>query len=232
MEINARLFRQYPQGELFSHVVGLHRPHQPARRRSSSRNPSNSSNYRGTDHIGKIGIEQRYERQLHGTTGVEEVEVDAGGRAVRSLSRSRPASGNNLVLTLDAKLQEIAYRAFGDFRGALVAIEPRNGGVLAFVSKPGFDPNLFVDGIDPQNWIELNNSPDKPMNNRALAGHLSAGVHLQAVHGARRARASASAVPQLHHQRSRVLHAGRSRAPVPRLEKGRPWRGGHAQVAS
>jgi penicillin-binding protein 2 len=101
---------------------------------------------------------------------VEQVEVDSGGRAVRSLSRSSPISGSNLVLKLDARLQEVVFRAFGDRRGALVAIEPESGGVLAFVSKPGFDPNLFVDGIDPVNWNELNTSPDKPMVNRALAG--------------------------------------------------------------
>jgi penicillin-binding protein 2 len=96
--------------------------------------------------------------------------VDAGGRAVRTLSRKPPVSGNNLVLKLDARLQEMVFRAFGDNRGALVAVEPSTGGVLAFVSKPGFDPNLFVDGIDPQNWKELNESPDRPMVNRALAG--------------------------------------------------------------
>jgi penicillin-binding protein 2 len=103
-------------------------------------------------------------------TGVEQVEVDSSGRAVRTLSRTPPVSGNNLTLTLDARLQEVVYRAFGERRGALVAIDPATGGVLAFVSKPGFDPNLFVDGIDPQSWGELNNSPDRPMVNRALAG--------------------------------------------------------------
>ncbi|MCX7135655.1 MAG: penicillin-binding protein 2, partial [Proteobacteria bacterium] len=128
------------------------------------------ANYRGTDYIGKVGLEQSYETHLHGTTGVEEVEVDAAGRAVRTLSRSAPVSGNNLALNLDAKLQEVVYRAFGDNRGALVAIDPATGGVLAFVSKPGFDPNLFVDGIDPKNWKELNESIDRPMVNRALAG--------------------------------------------------------------
>jgi len=96
--------------------------------------------------------------------------VDSGGRPVRTLSRTPPVPGNNLVLNLDARLQEVAYNAFGDFRGALVAIEPSTGGVLAFVSKPGFDPNVFVDGIDVLNWNELNNSLDKPLVNRALFG--------------------------------------------------------------
>jgi penicillin-binding protein 2 len=169
VEINARLFRQYPQGELFSHVVG-HIGRINQREVESLENDGLLANYRGSDYIGKTGLEQSYERSLHGTTGVEEVEVDSGGRAVRTLSRTPPVSGNNLVLKLDARLQEIAYNAFGEFRGALVAIEPATGGVLAFVSKPGFDPNLFVDGIDPQNWNELNTSPDRPLLNRALAG--------------------------------------------------------------
>ena len=169
VDINARLFRQYPQGELFSHVVG-HIGRINQRELEQLETDGNDTNYRGTEYIGKVGLEQSYEKYLHGTTGVAEVEVDAGGRAVRTLSRTPPVSGNNIVLNLDAGLQETVYRAFGDFRGALVAIDPTNGGVLAFVSKPGFDPNLFVDGIDPQNWKDLNESIDRPMVNRALAG--------------------------------------------------------------
>ena len=134
-----------------------------------------TTNYKGTDHIGKLGIEGAYEKDLHGTTGSERVEIDAGGRAIRALSRSEPQSGNNLVVTLDIKLQEVAEEAFQDYRGALVAIDPKTGDVLALVSKPGFDPNLFVDGIDPQNWDALNNSPDKPLNNRALRGQYPLG---------------------------------------------------------
>lgn len=169
VEINARPFRQYPQDELFSHVVG-HIGRINQRDLDQLEADDLLPNYSGTAYIGKTGLEHSYERYLHGTTGVEQVEVDSGGRPVRTLSRTPPVSGNNLVLKLDAKLQEIVYRAFGNRRGALVAIEPETGGVLAFVSKPGFDPNLFVDGIDPQNWGELNNSPDRPMVNRALAG--------------------------------------------------------------
>jgi penicillin-binding protein 2 len=169
VEINARLFRQYPQGDLFSHVVG-HIGRINQREVESLENDGLASNYRGTQYIGKTGLEHNYERYLHGTTGVEEVEVDSGGRPVRTLSRTPPVSGNNLVLNLDARLQEVAYNAFGERRGAVVAMDPATGGVLAFVSKPGFDPNLFVDGIDPQNWNELNTSPDRPMVNRALAG--------------------------------------------------------------
>ena len=169
VEMKARLYRQYPQGELFSHVVG-HIGRINQKELDQIEEAGDEANYRGTDYIGKLGLERSYERALHGITGVEQVEVDSGGRAVRTLASTPPASGSNLVLNLDAKLQEMVYRAFGKRRGALVAIEPATGGVLAFVSKPGFDPNLFVDGIDPQSWGELNNSPDRPMINRALAG--------------------------------------------------------------
>ncbi|MDP1672800.1 MAG: penicillin-binding protein 2 [Burkholderiales bacterium] len=169
VEAKARLFRQYPQGEIFSHVVG-HIGRINQREVEQLEKSGRLANYRGSDYIGKTGLEQSYEAALHGTTGIEEVEVDSGGRAVRVLSRTPPVPGNNLVLNLDAQLQEIAYQAFGNRRGALVAIDPRNGGVLALVSKPGFDPNLFVDGIDPQSWSELNGSPDKPLLNRAAAG--------------------------------------------------------------
>ena len=169
VEIKARLFRQYPQGELFSHVIGyIGRINQKELDRLDE--AGDLANYRGTDYIGKMGLEQSYERALHGTTGVEQVEIDSAGRAVRLLSRTPPTSGSNLVLKLDAGLQALAFKAFGNRRGALVAMDPQTGGVLAFVSKPGFDPNLFVDGIDPQSWAELRNSPDRPMLNRALNG--------------------------------------------------------------
>ncbi len=129
------------------------------------------ANYRGTDYIGKAGVEASYQHELHGTTGFERVEIDAAGRSkLPPLSRTPSQPGNNVALTLDMTLQQVAENAFGERRGALVAIEPESGGVLAFVSKPGFDPNLFVDGIDPQSWAELNNSIDKPLNNRAIAG--------------------------------------------------------------
>ena len=169
VEMNARLFRQYPQAELFSHVVG-HIGRINKREVEELEASGNAANYKGTDYIGKTGLEQSYETHLHGTTGVAKVEVDSAGRAVRTLSKTPPESGASLVLNLDAKLQEMVYRAFGDRRGALVAIDPATGGVLAFVSKPGFDPNLFVDGIDPVSWKELNESPDRPMVNRALNG--------------------------------------------------------------
>ena len=171
VDISGRLFRQYPLGETASHVVGyISRIDDRDLERIEESDVA--ANYKGTDHIGKTGLEQSYERELHGATGFEQVETDAGGRIVKkNLPRSTPPiSGNNLSLTLDIGLQEVAEGAFGENRGALVAIEPSTGGVLAFVSKPGFDPNLFIDGIDPASWDTLNNSPDRPLNNRALNG--------------------------------------------------------------
>jgi penicillin-binding protein 2 len=169
VEIKARLFRQYPHGDLASHVIGyIGRINQKDQEKLEEAGVD--ANYRGTDFIGKAGLEASYQQELHGTTGFEQVEIDAAGRGIRTLARTPAQAGNNLTLTLDIKLQEVAEAAFGDRRGALVALEPTTGGVLAFVSKPGFDPNLFVDGIDPANWAELNNSPDRPLNNRAIAG--------------------------------------------------------------
>jgi penicillin-binding protein 2 len=174
VEIKARLFRHYPLGEMTSHVIGyISRINDDDLEWLEEK--GGLANYRGSDYIGKTGIEQSYEMKLHGKTGFEQVEIDANGRAVRTLSRIPPVSGDNLLLTLDARLQEFAEKAFGNYRGALVAIDPSSGGVLAFVSKPGFDPNLFVDGIDPQNWDALNNSPDKPLTDRALRGQYPPG---------------------------------------------------------
>ncbi|MBH1987822.1 MAG: penicillin-binding protein 2 [Burkholderiales bacterium] len=171
VDIQARLFRHYPYGELASHVLGyIGRINQREASAMEDWPEEEQANYRGTEYIGKLGIEQSYERELHGITGFEEVETSAGGRAVRRL-RSNPATpGNTVHLSIDIKLQGLIERLFGDRRGALVAIDPRNGEVLAFVSKPTFDPNLFVDGIDSENWKELNESPDKPLLNRALRG--------------------------------------------------------------
>ena len=168
-EISAGLFRNYPFGEVASHAIGhIGRINDADLKRIDANNLT--VNYKGTDHIGKLGIEGSYESELHGTTGSEQVEIDSGGRAIRSLAKAESVAGNNLTLTLDIKLQKMAEEAFGEFRGGLAAIDPNSGEVLALVSKPGFDPNLFVDGIDPQNWDLLNNSPDKPLLNRVLRG--------------------------------------------------------------
>jgi len=169
VDIRARLFRQYPNGEVASHALG-YIGRVTTRDQERLEELGDAANYRGTDYIGKAGIESSYQQELHGTTGFERVEIDAAGRGIRTLSSTPAQAGNNVSLTLDVRLQEVAERAFGERRGALVAIEPATGGVLAFVSRPGYDPNLFVDGIDPSSWEALNDSPDLPLNNRAIAG--------------------------------------------------------------
>ena len=169
VELKSRLFRHYPLGKQGAHMVGyIGRINDKDLAKLAEKNAL--SNYKGTDHIGKSGIEEYYEAQLHGTTGFQQVEIDADGKAVRVLSSVAPISGSNLVLSADSKLQEIAENAFGERRGALVAIKPSTGEVLAFVSMPTFDSNLFVDGIDVENWKLLNESLDKPLINRPLRG--------------------------------------------------------------
>ncbi len=169
VEVQARLFRQYPMGELASHVLGfIGRINQAEAEELDG--SDGEANYKGTDHIGKEGLEKSYERKLHGITGYEKVEKSAGGRAIRTLSHTPAVSGSNLILSIDIELQKVVEEAFGEWRGALVAIEPETGDILAYVSRPGFDPNLFVDGIDAQSWNELNTSLDRPMVNRPLSG--------------------------------------------------------------
>ncbi|HNI74527.1 MAG TPA: penicillin-binding protein 2, partial [Accumulibacter sp.] len=130
VEVKPRLFRQYPLGSIASHALGyISRINK--RDLEMIEEKDQEANYKGTDHIGKVGLEQHYEFTLHGETGYEQVEIDAGGRAVRSLSHTPPVQGNDLTLTLDTKLQDMAERIFGDRRGALVAIEPATGRVLA-----------------------------------------------------------------------------------------------------
>lgn len=167
VDVKARLLRDYPQGASAAHVVGyIGRINERDVERIEE--ADETANYRGSLYIGKAGLEQSYERELHGTTGVEQVEVNAGGRAVRALSSTSAKPGNDLELTLDIGLQKIAEAAFGGRRGALVAIEPATGGVLALASMPTYDPNLFVDGISTQDWKALNDSPDHPMLHRAV----------------------------------------------------------------
>ncbi|MEO7399738.1 MAG: penicillin-binding protein 2 [Polaromonas sp.] len=169
VDIQARLFRNYPFGELGSHVVGyIGRINQAEK--EAIEDSDDEGNYRGTDYIGKLGVEQSFEQQLHGTTGVEQMETSAGGRAVRRLASNPATPGNTVMLSLDIGLQKLVEDLYGSRRGALVAMNPTTGEVLAFVSKPTFDPNLFVDGIDQESWQALNESMDKPLLNRALRG--------------------------------------------------------------
>ena len=169
VDIKARLFRSYPFGELGSHVVGYIGRINLAEKEKIE-DSDEEGNYRGTDYIGKLGVEQSFEQQLHGTTGVEQVETSAGGRAVRKLSSNPATPGDTVMLSVDIGLQKLVEDMYGDRRGALVALDPKTGDVLAFVSKPTFDPNLFVDGIDTESWNALNQSIDKPLLNRALRG--------------------------------------------------------------
>ena len=174
VDIQARLFRSYPYGEVASHVVGyIGRVNRAEKERIDD--SEDQANYRGTEYIGKLGIEQSFEAQLHGTTGVDSVETSAGGRAVRKLASSPAVPGNTIQLSIDIKLQHLVEEMFGERRGALVAIDPKSGEVLAFVSKPTFDPNLFVDGIDSESWKALSESIDKPLLNRALRGRYPPG---------------------------------------------------------
>ena len=169
VEIKSRLFRHYPQDKLGAHLIGyIGRIND--RDIQALDKAGELSNYKGSDHIGKSGLEQYYERNLHGATGFQQVEIDADGHAVRVLSSTPPVHGDNLILSIDSNLQRKGEQAFGDRRGALVAINPKNGEVLAFVSQPSFDPNLFVDGIDSESWKALNESLDRPLVNRPLRG--------------------------------------------------------------
>ena len=154
-----------------SHLIGyIGRINQAEKKVIDEWDDDRQANYKGTEYIGKLGLEQAYEDDLHGVTGYEEVETSAGGRAVRRLDSHGATPGNTLRLSVDIKLQALVEEMFGERRGALVAIDPRSGEVLALVSKPTFDPNLFVDGIDADNWRDLNESIDKPLLNRALRG--------------------------------------------------------------
>ncbi len=169
VEIRARLYRNYPHGELGSHVIGyIGRVNQAEKERIDE--SDDQANYRGTDYIGKLGIEQSFETLLHGQTGVELMETSAGGRAVRRLTSRSSTPGDKIILSIDIKLQKLIEDLYGERRGALVALDPKTGEILAFVSKPTFDPNLFVDGIDTESWQALNGSIDKPLLNRALRG--------------------------------------------------------------
>ncbi len=168
VEVQARTFRQYPMGTAASHAIGY--ISRMSQRDIDNLDEDEAENYIGTTHYGKEGIEKSYEKILHGITGYEKMEVSASGRAVRLLETRPTVPGSNVILSIDIGLQKTVEQAFGNRRGALVALNPDTGEVLAYVSKPTFDPNLFVDGIDHQNWEELNNSPNRPLLNRPIKG--------------------------------------------------------------
>jgi penicillin-binding protein 2 len=159
------LTRNYPQGELFAHVVGY-----VGRIDADDLKKLDEASYKGTTHVGRIGVERSYESTLHGVPGYELDEVNANGRVQRVLETHPPVPGRNLYLSIDARIQKAAEKAFDGRPGAAVAIDPRNGQVLAMVNVPSFDPNLFVDGISAADYHALLYAPDKPLFNRAISG--------------------------------------------------------------
>ena len=180
VEIRARSFREYPYNELASHLIGyIGRVSQKDKEKMQSEIESSKADdpdalqasfLPGIQYVGKIGLEQSYEAVLRGVPGYDQVEITAGGKPVRTLSSSPSIPGKNVVLSVDIKLQYLVEQLYGNFRGAFVAIEPETGDILAFVSKPNFNPNDFVEGIDSVTWKELNESPQKPLYNRPLKG--------------------------------------------------------------
>ena len=169
VELTTRLFRSYPMGTTAAHVlghVGRISPRDKAALEARGETPA----YLGIESIGKDGVEKTYEAELRGLAGYAEVETDAAGRGIRTLSQTASTPGNRLRLALDIQLQKIGEEAFAGRRGAAVAIEPATGDILALVSQPSFDPNAFVDGIDPATWRQLNDSRDRPLTNRPLRG--------------------------------------------------------------
>jgi penicillin-binding protein 2 len=170
VDVQARLAREYPLGPLGVHVIGY-----VARISERELRRVDAANYRGTDHIGKVGVEQAYETVLHGRVGHQHAEINAQGRTLRILSRAAPVPGKNLYLSIDASLQAAAERALGSESGAVVAIDPQTGDVLAMASMPSFDPNLFVNGIDAKAYDKLRSSADRPLFNRALHGQYPPG---------------------------------------------------------
>ena len=169
VEVNSRTFREYPYGKLTSHFLG-YIGRISDKDKEMLEEEGLTALYRGSTHIGKSGLEKYYEHQLHGIPGYQEVEKDAYGNIVRVLKNVPSQMGQTLRLGMDIRMQQEADRILGDRRGALVAINPQDGTVLAFVSKPSFDPNLFIDGIDSDTWKMLNDDWKKPLINRVTQG--------------------------------------------------------------
>ncbi len=178
VEIEARLVRDYPYSHLTAHVIGY-----VGRINVNELQKVDPSNYSATHHIGKLGVEKFYEDVLHGTVGFKNIETNVVGRAIRTLGQTAPLPGNNLHLTLDIKLQQAANKALGKHRGAVIAIDPRNGEILAMVSKPSYDPNPFVVGIDSKSYRALQENIDKPLFNRTLKGQYPPGSTIKPLIG-------------------------------------------------
>jgi len=168
------LSRNYPYGELFTHVLGY-----VGRLDADDLREVDEANYRGTTHIGKIGIEKQYETTLHGVSGIERVETNARGRVQQLLERQDPVAGSDLVLSIDVAVQQAAWDTLGDRAGAVVAIDPRDGSVVALVSKPSYDGNAFVYGISTTDYQALLKAPNRPLFNRAISGGYEPGSTLK-----------------------------------------------------
>ncbi|MEH6558958.1 MAG: penicillin-binding protein 2 [Oceanicoccus sp.] len=178
VDVDAQLARHYPQGELFTHVLGY-----VGRISEKEQFEIDEVNYSGTNEIGKIGLEQFYEKELHGEVGSQNVETNARGRVLRVLERSDPEPGQDITLHIDAYVQKVAHEALGDYRGSVVAIDPKTGGIIAMVSTPSFDANMFVGGISSKNYNALLNSPDRPLVNRSLQGQYAPGSTVKPIFG-------------------------------------------------
>ncbi len=165
VSIKARLMRHYPLGEVAAHVLGY-----VGRINVAELKQVDPVNYKATNFIGKAGVERYYEEQLHGKVGYQIVETDVSGRTLRVLHKVPPLSGAKIYLSIDMRLQQAAYDALKDKRGALVAIDPNNGEILAMVSSPSFDPNLFVGGVSSKDYKILSNTLQRPLFNRAVRG--------------------------------------------------------------
>lgn len=170
VDVVGRLIRHYPQGPLFAHAVGY-----VGRINQQETQVIDRQNYKGTLQIGKTGVEKQYEDLLHGTVGYRQVETNVQGRTVRELFSEPATAGQDLYLHLDINLQQAAAEALGDYNGSIVVLDTKNGGVLALVSKPDYDPNSFVTGISVKEYAELRDSIDQPLFDRALRGHYPPG---------------------------------------------------------
>jgi len=178
VELRARLQRHYPQGALGVHAIGY-----VGRINEEELEVIDRNAYRGTQHIGKLGVEQSYEDEMLGTVGFEKWETDAHGRQIRRLERIAPVAGRHVHLYLDARLQALAEQSLGKFKGTVIALEPKTGGVLAFASTPTYDPNPFVNGIDPASYAALRDNKDRPLLNRALNGQYAPGSTIKSFFG-------------------------------------------------
>jgi penicillin-binding protein 2 len=181
VRIDAEAIRHYPHSDLFSHVIGY--VNRINAEDIAAMNEATLANYSGTNFYGRAGIERQYETRLHGTVGYRKVETNARGRVLRVIEEQPPVPGQDLILNLDLDVQRAAWDALGERRGAVIAIDPRDGGVLAFVSRPGFDPNLFVTGISLRDYATYRDDPDRPLFNRALQGQYPPGSTIKSMMG-------------------------------------------------